>query len=74
MGGGYDVREAENVADLNSCAYDPSCLTYALLSHCPSIDNFSNSACVCVRTSMCVVGKLVSMKDDSRCSQLAVAQ
>lgn len=66
------------MADLNSCAYDLSCLTYTLLSHCCSIDIFSNFVCVCVcvdkSVCVCVVGKLVSMKDDSRCSQLAVAQ
>lgn len=60
------------MADLNSCAYDPSCLTCALLSYCCSVDIASNFACVW--TSVCVVAKLVRMKDDSRCSQLAVAQ
>lgn len=62
-------EQLKTLAALNSCSQDPSCLTSALLSHCRSVDIFSNFLHASGR--VCVV---VSMKYDSRCSQLAVTQ
>lgn len=53
VGGLWCEGRLKMLPDLNSCSYDPSCLTYTLLSHCCSVDIFSNFVCVCADECVC---------------------